>query len=94
MAEQYIQFRELMKKCVLFHGASVLEKVYLHLPDPLYNLRQGRQGDIFDHDRLSTNCLIDVVNFGKAVMKPESHGYTFCSVFRFGSWLRALAKEA
>lgn len=46
------------------------------------------QDDNYGHDRLSTNDLVDDVQFGKAVMNPVFHDHILCSALKFWWWFQ------
>lgn len=89
-----IDFHDLVKEHEICHVESLVDNLVSLLTDLPCNVPRVQQDDSSHYDRLSTYFLADVVKFGKAVMKPGSHGHLFCSPLQLGPWFKTLAKEA
>lgn len=92
-----IDFRPLVEKHELLQGETLVETFDLVLKYPPYNVFRVRQDTSSVHYRLSTNYLVGVANFWKAVMivmRLGTDDHILCYAIQFGPWCKALVKES
>lgn len=83
-------FHDFLEEHELFHGKSLVEKVYLVLADLPYNIRRARNDENAVYERLGTSDMGDVVEVCKSMRKRVGHRHIFCSVLQFGQSFKLL----